>query len=92
MDGTGYLLLEINRSRVTLFGGLYAYLLARGIVVGSKNPEKMIAWRNKFGPMLRIVGPVLMVWGLIVLSIIKWPTSLRSSGSNTIAIGSIQGP
>ncbi len=53
---------------IPLFGGLYAYLMAKGIVLGSKNPEKMIAWRNRFGPMLKIVGPSLMVWGLIVLS------------------------
>ena len=53
---------------IPLSGGTYAYLLATGKIVGSKNPEKMAEWRNKFGRMIKIISPFLVLWGLIRLS------------------------
>ena len=48
--------------------GIYGILKARGIV--PRNPEdakKSAQWRHKFGDMMMIVGPMAIIWGVLLL-------------------------
>lgn len=54
---------------IPVLGGIYGYLLANGTL--PKNPKKpveMEVWRKKFGPMMKILGPLLVFFGIIQLS------------------------
>jgi hypothetical protein len=49
-------------------GGIYGYLLAIGTLPRKpKDPEKMALWRRKFGPMMKILAPILVVFGILEL-------------------------
>ncbi|MGD8961780.1 MAG: hypothetical protein PVF29_14325 [Desulfobacterales bacterium] len=52
---------------IPLLGGLYAYLLARGVVRASKDPAKNEAWLRKWGPTLKWLAPLVMLVGLLLL-------------------------
>lgn len=53
---------------IPLLGGIYGYLLANGTLPRKpKDPEKMALWRRKFGPMMKIITPVLVVFGILQL-------------------------
>lgn len=53
---------------IPLLGGIYAYLLANGTLPRKpKDPEKMALWRRKFGPMMKIAGPILVIFGIMEL-------------------------
>ena len=52
---------------IPIFGGVYAYLLATGRVQAGKDPVKNEIWRKRFGPMMKILGPFLVVFGIIQL-------------------------
>jgi hypothetical protein len=53
---------------IPLLGGIYGYLLANGTLPRKpKDPEKMALWRRKFGPMMKIIGPILVVFGILQL-------------------------
>jgi hypothetical protein len=45
-------------------GGIYALLAACGVIQASKNPEGNEAWRNKYDTMLKILSPVVILFGL----------------------------
>ena len=53
---------------IPLLGGLYAYLLARGVLRASKDPAKNEVWLNKWGPTLKWLAPLVMLFGLLVLA------------------------
>ena len=54
---------------VPIFGGIYGFLLANGTLPKNpKEPEKMALWRRKFGPMMKIICPLLVVFGLLELT------------------------
>jgi hypothetical protein len=49
---------------IPFVGGIYATLLAYGYLPKKpKDPEKMEVWRQKFGPMMKILSPLLMLYG-----------------------------
>jgi len=51
---------------IPLLGGIYAYLLANGTLPRNpKDPQKMALWRRKFGLMMKIAGPILVVFGIL---------------------------
>lgn len=51
-----------------LLGCIYGYLLANGMLPRkSKDPEKMTLWRRKFGPMMKVISPILVVFGILQL-------------------------
>jgi hypothetical protein len=51
---------------IPLFGGIYATLVAyRVIRLNPKNPEKEAWWHGKFGKMMKILGPVIIVSGIL---------------------------
>jgi hypothetical protein len=53
---------------IPLLGGIYGYLLAIGTLPRKpKDPEKMALWRRKFGPMMKILAPILVVFGILEL-------------------------
>ena len=53
---------------IPLLGGIYGYLLANGTLPRKpKDPQKMELWRRKFGPMMKILAPILVVFGILEL-------------------------
>ena len=48
-------------------GGTYGLLAALGIVRISKNPDANEAWVRKFGPLLKILSPFVILFGLAEL-------------------------
>ncbi len=54
---------------ISIFGGIYGYLLAIGYLPKNpKEPEKMELWRKKFGGMMKMLCPFLVIFGFIQLS------------------------
>ena len=53
---------------IPLLGGLYAYLLARGVVRARKDPVKNEVWLHKWGPTLKWMEPLVMLFGLLLLT------------------------
>ncbi len=53
---------------IPLLGGIYGYLLTNGTLPRRpKDPEKMALWRRKFGPMMKIAAPILVIFGILEL-------------------------
>jgi hypothetical protein len=51
---------------IPLIGGIYGYLLATGYLPKNpKDPEKMELWRKKFGGMMKILGPIVAISGVL---------------------------
>ena len=49
---------------IPFFGGVYGFLLANGTLPKHpKDPEKIAAWWKKFGGLLKVVCPLLIVFG-----------------------------
>ena len=58
---------------VPLLGGIYGLLMAYRVLPRKpKDPEKMELWHRKFGKMMKIICPFLVVYGcLLLLKILK---------------------
>ena len=53
---------------VPVLGGIYGLLMAyRVLPRKAKDPEKMELWHRKFGKMMKIICPGLIVYGVLVL-------------------------
>ena len=53
---------------IPFLGGIYATMLAYGYLPRTpKDPEKHALWLKKFGPMMRILGPIVILTGVITL-------------------------
>ena len=53
---------------IPLLCGIYSTLLAYGYLPKKpKDPERLALWRKRFGPMMKILGPMLIVIGLVSL-------------------------
>ena len=52
---------------ITIAGGIYALLVAFRVIPVSKNPDANEIWLRKFGTMLKMLGPLLIVFGLAEL-------------------------
>ena len=53
---------------IPLLCGIYLFLLASGILPRNpKDPEKMALWRRKFGRLVKVLAPLLAVFGLLQL-------------------------
>ena len=49
--------------------GVYAILVAKGVLpLNPKDPQKLEEWREKFGSMMMIVGPAIIVFGIMELA------------------------
>lgn len=53
---------------IPILGGIYGLLLANGTLPKHpRDPLKMELWRKRFGKMMRIVCPFLVVFGMLQL-------------------------
>ena len=53
---------------ILLLGGIYGLLLAYRVVPRTtKDPEKMELWHRKFGKMMKILSPFLIIFGILEL-------------------------
>jgi hypothetical protein len=49
---------------VFIAGGIYVLLAAYRVVQLSKNPEANELWLQKFGPMIKVIGPIVILFGI----------------------------
>lgn len=55
---------------IILVFGIYACLLAYGYLPRTpKDPERLLEWRRKFGPFMKVLAPILVLSGLVQLVI-----------------------
>jgi hypothetical protein len=52
---------------IPIAGGIYGLLAVFRIVQVSKNPEANELWLRKFGPMMKIISPLIILFGLAEL-------------------------
>ena len=53
---------------VAIFGGVYGLLIAYRIIpVNPKEPERVELWHRKFGKLMKILSPVIIVFGILML-------------------------
>lgn len=52
---------------ILIAGGVYGLLAVLRIVQVSHNPEGNEAWLRKFGPMMKILSPLVILFGLAEL-------------------------
>lgn len=52
---------------IFLLGGIYCTLIGFRIVAPGKNPERNEEWLRKFGTLMKIGGPLLIIFGLFEL-------------------------
>ena len=51
--------------------GIYGLLLAYRIIPkNQKEPEKMDLWHNKFGKPMKILSPILILYGILKILIL----------------------
>jgi hypothetical protein len=49
---------------IAIAGGIYGLLAAFRIVRVSKNSESNEVWLRKFGPMMKVLSPLVILFGL----------------------------
>lgn len=53
---------------IFLIVGIYGLLLAYRVVpLKIKDPEKADIWYNKFGKLLKILGPIVIITGILMI-------------------------
>jgi len=52
---------------ISLLGGVFAWLMATGRYNPSKDPARWEEWRLRWGPKLKILAPIVIVFGLAQL-------------------------
>lgn len=56
------------RGIIPLVGGIYGLLLAyRVLPRRPKDPARMELWHRKFGKMMKVLSPLLIVFGVLML-------------------------
>ena len=65
--------MQLNLSGlIAIAGGIYGLLAALRIVRVSKNSESNEVWLRKFGPMMKLLSPLVILFGLAeLLGILK---------------------
>lgn len=48
-------------------GGVFSLLVAYGVVRASKDPAANEAWLRRFGPMMKVLSPIIILFGLAEL-------------------------
>jgi hypothetical protein len=57
--------MQLNLSGLIFIGGgMYVLLASFRVVPLSKNIEANEQWLRKFGPMMKIIGPIVILFGL----------------------------
>ncbi len=49
---------------VFIAGGVFGLLAAFRVVRVTNNPEAGERWLRKFGPMMKVIGPIIILFGL----------------------------
>jgi len=49
---------------IPIAGGIYLVLASFRIIQLGKNPEANELWLRKFGPMMKVIGPIIILGGL----------------------------
>jgi hypothetical protein len=53
---------------IPILAGIFGLLLAQGVLPRNpKNPERLALWRRKFGKMMTILCPLIILFGLALL-------------------------
>ena len=65
--------MQLNLSGlIAIAGGIFGLLAALRIVRVSKNSESNEVWLRKFGPMMKLLSPLVILFGLAeLLGILK---------------------
>ena len=50
---------------IPLIGGIFAWLAATGRYNPSKDPARWEAWRQRWGSWLKILAPIVIVFGVV---------------------------
>jgi hypothetical protein len=54
------------RGLIPILGGVYGLLLAKGVLPRNpKNPEKWELWRRRFGGLMTVVCPLMIIFGVL---------------------------
>jgi len=53
---------------ISIAGGIYAYLAVIGKIQISKDAVKSRLWIEKYGPIIKILAPLLVLIGLLEIS------------------------
>jgi hypothetical protein len=53
---------------IPILAGIFGLLLAQGVLPRNpKKPERLALWRRKFGKMMTILCPLIILFGLALL-------------------------
>jgi len=52
---------------IPIAGGIYGLLVVYRLVQVSKNPEANELWLRKFGPLVKILSPLVVLFGIAQL-------------------------
>jgi len=53
---------------IPIFFGIYGLLMARGVIPRNpEDPERMALWRRKFGGMMSVICPLIILFGIAQL-------------------------
>ena len=53
---------------IPLLGGIFIYLLAKGVLPRKPRDKELFApWRLKFGPLLKVISPLVVLLGIAQL-------------------------
>jgi len=63
-------LYDIVDVAISIIGGIYIYLVAIGKINISKDKEKSQQWIEKYGKIMKIIGPLLMLFGLYKFTLV----------------------
>lgn len=51
---------------ISIAAGTYFYLMGKGTVPKNpRDPEKMEQWRKKYGTLMKVCGPILVIGGIL---------------------------
>jgi hypothetical protein len=66
-------LYEQWKGLIPILGGIYGLLLAYRVLPSHpKDPEKMELWHRKFGKMMKILCPIIIVFGVLqILGVVR---------------------
>jgi hypothetical protein len=52
---------------ISLLGGIYGTLLGLGVIKIQRDPENAAAYLKQYGIVLKILGPLVSLWGLYLV-------------------------
>ncbi|EHR6437354.1 hypothetical protein C4G48_RS22815 [Vibrio parahaemolyticus] len=58
---------ELVDGVISIIGGIWCYLVATGKLKVGKSQDDSTSWLNRNGKLLKIVGPLLFVFGIFRL-------------------------